>query len=295
MTKGVDYDKKVKIKGTFRAVDMTMNKKPSWNSVSTKMHYMVAWHSGDGRFRVFAQAKVPIRHRQWEQLFEKHGGLELKRIPGLFEDWDAYKRRLSSQPHNIVVEHGPRPVRLARMTELEEAKDKIRVLEDENCALRAELQRMYKRKASEMCAEEDDEAEAEEDAEAEAEEHYEAEVVDTEVKCVTLVAREGTEMLDWRAQQPGEAGYHAWVENGLRERLVYLAWQYHCRRGGKTNRAVAVAGDVLKLSEWRSLFEFANVTVEPAEWSDVKAVRAHYDRLESNGERVTELFGSALV
>ena len=147
-------EKQVKIKGTFRAADMTMNKVPSWKTLSTKMHYVVAWPC-HGRYRVFAQAKTAIRHKQWEQLFEKHGGLELKRIPGFFEDWDPYLRRLTSQPHNIVFEFGPRPVRLARMTELEEARDKIATLEDENRELRFELPRNSKRKASEMCADEE--------------------------------------------------------------------------------------------------------------------------------------------
>jgi len=134
--------KKMKIKGTFRTVDMVVHAKPNWDSVSVKIHYMIVFpqRQGDCRaYRVFAQAKTPIRHRQWEQLFNKCGIHEVTRIPGLFEDWEPYKRRLANHSQQIIVEHGARPVRLARKTELEQAKEKIQKLEDEIRLLRAEI------------------------------------------------------------------------------------------------------------------------------------------------------------
>jgi Spy/CpxP family protein refolding chaperone len=57
------------------------------------------------------------------------------------------------------------------LTELEEARDKIRTLEDENRELCSEFSRNYKRKASEMCADEETD-EAEEAASAVAEEKH---------------------------------------------------------------------------------------------------------------------------
>jgi len=72
-------------------------------------------------------------------LFDKCGIHEVTRIPGLFEDWEPYKRRLTNHSQQIIVEHGARPVRLARKTELEQAKEKIQKLEDEIRLLRAEI------------------------------------------------------------------------------------------------------------------------------------------------------------
>jgi len=149
---------KKRIKGTFRAVDMLLHAKPNWDSVSAKIHYMIVFpqRQGDCRaYRVFAQAKTAIRHRQWEHLFDKCGIHEVTKIPGLFEDWEAYKRRLTNHSQLIIVEHGARPVRLARKTELEQAeqaKEKIQKLEDEIRLLRAEI--AQNSKFNEMCVEE---------------------------------------------------------------------------------------------------------------------------------------------
>lgn len=134
-----DSSSVVRFAGTFRTVDMTMREKPIWNSVAAKMHYLVIFHDGSGGYRVFAQTKTSIRHRQWKQLFDAYGLLSLDKIDGFFEDCKAYKQRLS-QPHTILEEHGPRPVRLARTSELEAAQNTIRELKDENLRLRVDRQ-----------------------------------------------------------------------------------------------------------------------------------------------------------
>jgi len=155
MSANESVGKKMRIKGTFRAVDMLLHAKPKWDSVAAKIHYMIVFPQlrGDCRaFRVFAQAKTAIRHRQWEQLFDKSGIHEVTRIPGLFEDWEPYKRRLTNHSQQIIVEHGARPVRLARMTELEQANEKIQKLEDEIRLLRAEISQNSK--FHQMCVDE---------------------------------------------------------------------------------------------------------------------------------------------
>jgi hypothetical protein len=189
-----------------------------------------------------------------------------------------------------AVEAAIRVTKQQEAAELEEARDQIRALEDENRQLRSELARNSKRKASEMCADE----EADEAVDSEADEAVDEEAA--EVKCVTIVARPGTEMLNWWKQKEGEAGYKAWVENGLRERLLYLAGHVTCDRVGTPDRAVAAPGHGLKLSEWRALFEFANVTVERAEWIDAKEAHKHHDELLFNHGQITfELKGAAWV
>jgi len=167
MKKMADDDnvsKTMKIQGTFRAVDMLLHTKPCWDSVCVKIQYMVAWKN-KGAYRVFAQAKTAMRHRQWKQLFENRGVLELKKIPGLFEDWESYKHRMTNHAQQIIVECGPRPMRLARTTELEKAREKIRELEDENRQLRAEISQNSKRKANEICVDEAEKDDSEENSE----------------------------------------------------------------------------------------------------------------------------------
>jgi hypothetical protein len=136
-------------------------------------------------------------------------------------------------------------------------------------------------------------SEADEAVASEADEAVDEEAV--EVKCVTIVARPGT-VLDWWRQKEGAAGYKAWVENGLRERLLYLAGHFSCAGGGTPDRAVACAGHGLRLCEWRALFEFANVTVERAAWIDAREVEAHYDDLMARQRHIVfALKGAAWV
>jgi hypothetical protein len=158
---------------TFGAVDMSMDQKPQWNFVASKMSYLVIWPQR-GRYRVFAKAKQPIRQRAWEKLFDECGGLGLRKLTGVCEEWEPYKRRLTVNANTIIKEYGTRPVRLARTTELEDAQRTIAQLENEVRKLRDENSqlRKSKRKAAEMCA---DEAEAEEQDEAEAEDAEEGE------------------------------------------------------------------------------------------------------------------------
>ena len=161
-------EKNVPITGTIRTVDMLMKNKPRWNSVSSKMHYCVTFHSGDGRYRVFAQAKASIRQRQWERLFDAYGVMKLVPVRGFFEDYKPYMQRLN-QPHTILEEFGPRPVRLARQTELQVAHNRIRELENRIVELEDEVTQLRKRKAAEMSA---DESEAEEAVEGETTIYY---------------------------------------------------------------------------------------------------------------------------
>jgi hypothetical protein len=78
---------------------------------------------------VFAQAKVSIRQRQWERLFCAYGVVKMVPVHGFFEDYKPYMQRLN-QPHTILEEYGPRPVRLARQTELQVTHNRIRELEN---------------------------------------------------------------------------------------------------------------------------------------------------------------------
>ena len=50
-------------------------------------------------------------------------------VHGFFEDYKPYMQRLN-QPHTILEEYGPRPVRLARQTELQVTHNRIRELEN---------------------------------------------------------------------------------------------------------------------------------------------------------------------
>ena len=163
-------EKNVPITGTIRTVDMLMKNKPRWNSVSSKMHYCITFHE-NGRYRVFAQAKASIRQRQWERLFDAYEVLKLFPVRGFFEDYKPYMQRLN-QPHTILEEFGPRPVRLARQTELQVAHNRIRELENRIVELEDEVTQLRgqpKRKAAEMSA---DESEAEEAVEGETTIYY---------------------------------------------------------------------------------------------------------------------------
>jgi hypothetical protein len=122
---------------------------------ASKMSYMVIWPNR-GQYRVFAKAKQPIRQRAWEKLFAECGGLGLQKITGLFEDWQPYKKRLTVNANTIIKEYGTRPVRLARTTELEDARRTIAQLENEVRKLRDENSQLrnFKRKAAEMDADE---------------------------------------------------------------------------------------------------------------------------------------------
>jgi hypothetical protein len=168
-------EKNVPITGTIRTVDMLMKNKPRWSSVSSKMHYCVIFCE-DGRYRVFAQAKASIRQRQWERLFEAYAVVRMVPVRGFFEDYKPYMQRLN-QPHTILEEFGPRPVRLARQTELQVAHNRIRELENRIVKLVdevTELRGKQKRKAAEMSADESEAVEMSAD-ESEAEEAVEGE------------------------------------------------------------------------------------------------------------------------
>jgi len=158
---------------------MLVKQKPRWSSVSSKMHYCVIFCE-DGRYRVFAQAKASIWQRQWERLFESYVVVKMVPVCGFFEDYKPYMQRLN-QRHTILEEYGPRPVRLARQTELQVARNRIRELENRIVELEddvTQLRGKLKLKAAEMSA---DESEAEEAVEGETTiYHDESEDEDTE-------------------------------------------------------------------------------------------------------------------